>query len=51
MNNVNFAGDGEETDLSIDRSSAVAIVNVEEQGEQSHLIVWQVQCPMPVTNA
>ena len=46
-----FVGDGEETEEGIDRTSASAVSNSEEQGEQSHLIVWQVQCPMPVTNA
>ncbi|XP_020278252.1 JNK-interacting protein 3 isoform X1 [Pseudomyrmex gracilis] len=42
-------GDGEETEENIDRSNA-AVNNAEEHGEQSHLIVWQVQCPfsMPV---
>lgn len=44
-----FSGDGEETEENIDRSNA-AVNNAEEHGEQSHLIVWQVQCPfsMPV---
>ncbi|XP_011877297.1 PREDICTED: JNK-interacting protein 3 isoform X2 [Vollenhovia emeryi] len=39
-------GDGEETEESMDRSNT-AISN-EEHGEQSHLIVWQVQCPLPM---
>lgn len=50
-NNEISVGDGEETDEGIDRTSASAVSNSEEQGEQSHLIVWQVQCPMPATNA
>ncbi|XP_012540321.1 JNK-interacting protein 3 isoform X4 [Monomorium pharaonis] len=37
-------GDGEETEENMDRSN-IAISN-EEHGEQSHLIVWQVQCPL-----
>ncbi|KAG7203528.1 hypothetical protein KM043_013579 [Ampulex compressa] len=41
-------GDGEETEESIERSNAAAVANAEEHGEQSHLIVWQVQCPLPV---
>ncbi|XP_066599053.1 JNK-interacting protein 3 isoform X2 [Prorops nasuta] len=41
-------GDGEETDDGIERSNAAAIANLEEHGEQSHLIVWQVQCPPPL---
>jgi len=40
-----FSGDGEETEESIDRSNST-VSNVEEHGEQSHLIVWQVQCPL-----
>ncbi|XP_025996466.1 JNK-interacting protein 3 isoform X1 [Solenopsis invicta] len=39
-------GDGEETEETIDRSTTT--VSNEEHGEQSHLIVWQVQCPLPV---
>ncbi|XP_018406003.1 PREDICTED: JNK-interacting protein 3 isoform X1 [Cyphomyrmex costatus] len=39
-------GDGEETEESMDRSTTV--VSNEEHGEQSHLIVWQVQCPLPM---
>ncbi|XP_011633245.1 JNK-interacting protein 3 [Pogonomyrmex barbatus] len=39
-------GDGEETEESMDRSNAT--VSNEEHGEQSHLIVWQVQCPLPM---
>ncbi|KAG5344284.1 JIP3 protein, partial [Acromyrmex heyeri] len=39
-------GDGEETEESIDRSNTA--VSNEEHGEQSHLIVWQVQCPLPM---
>nr|XP_012229291.1 PREDICTED: JNK-interacting protein 3 isoform X2 [Linepithema humile] len=38
-------GDGEETEESMDRSNA-PVSNAEEHGEQSHLIVWQVQCPL-----
>ncbi|XP_033224352.1 JNK-interacting protein 3 isoform X3 [Belonocnema kinseyi] len=38
-------GDGDETEDGIERSGASAVSNSEEQGEQSHLIVWQVQCP------
>ncbi|XP_076249241.1 JNK-interacting protein syd isoform X3 [Calliopsis andreniformis] len=41
-------GDGEETEESIERSTNVVAVNAEEHAEQSHLIVWQVQCPVPV---
>ncbi|KAL7299548.1 hypothetical protein TKK_0007626 [Trichogramma kaykai] len=44
-------GDGEEVDVGIDRNSGAAAAGTDEQSEQSHLIVWQVQCPMPVTNA
>ncbi|XP_016843465.1 JNK-interacting protein 3 isoform X2 [Nasonia vitripennis] len=44
-------GDGEDAEEGIDRATVQAVSNTEEQGEQSHLIVWQVQCPMPVTNA
>ncbi|XP_046413580.1 JNK-interacting protein 3 isoform X2 [Neodiprion fabricii] len=39
-------GDGDDTDDGIERSNLAA--NSEEHGEQSHLIVWQVQCPLPV---
>ncbi|XP_048515745.1 JNK-interacting protein 3 isoform X2 [Athalia rosae] len=38
-------GDGDETEDGIERSNLA--VNSEEHGEQSHLIVWQVQCPLP----
>ncbi|EFN78715.1 C-jun-amino-terminal kinase-interacting protein 3 [Harpegnathos saltator] len=38
-------GDGDETEEGMDRSNA-AVNNTEEHGEQSHLIVWQVQCPL-----
>ncbi|XP_076287890.1 JNK-interacting protein 3-like isoform X8 [Lasioglossum baleicum] len=41
-------GDGDETEESIERSNSVIAANVEEHGEQSHLIVWQVQSPVPV---
>ncbi|KAK2575563.1 hypothetical protein KPH14_011279 [Odynerus spinipes] len=41
-------GDGEETEESIERSNAIVAANVDEHGEQSHLIVWQVQCPVPM---
>ncbi|XP_014205948.1 C-Jun-amino-terminal kinase-interacting protein 4 [Copidosoma floridanum] len=44
-------GDGEETEDGIDRTSASVASNSEEQGEQSHLIVWQVQCSIPAVNA
>ncbi|XP_032686445.1 JNK-interacting protein 3 isoform X2 [Odontomachus brunneus] len=40
-------GDGDETEEGMDRSNA-AVNNSEEHGEQSHLIVWQVQCPLPM---
>ncbi|XP_051171638.1 JNK-interacting protein 3 isoform X2 [Leptopilina boulardi] len=39
-------GDGDETEDGIERSNASAVSNSEEQNEQSHLIVWQVQCPL-----
>lgn len=42
-----FTGDGDETEEGMDRSNA-AVNNSEEHGEQSHLIVWQVQCPLPM---
>ncbi|CAL7944975.1 unnamed protein product [Xylocopa violacea] len=41
-------GDGEDTEETIERSNSAAVANAEEHGEQSHLIVWQVQCPLPV---
>ncbi|XP_033322747.2 JNK-interacting protein syd isoform X2 [Megalopta genalis] len=41
-------GDGDETEESIERSNSVVTANAEEHGEQSHLIVWQVQSPVPV---
>ncbi|XP_070157086.1 C-Jun-amino-terminal kinase-interacting protein 4 isoform X5 [Polyergus mexicanus] len=41
-------GDGEETEESMDRSNATVNNGTEEHGEQSHLIVWQVQCPLPM---
>ena len=41
-------GDGEETEESMERSNSAAAANADEHGEQSHLIVWQVQCPVPV---
>ncbi|XP_035718914.1 JNK-interacting protein 3-like isoform X3 [Vespa mandarinia] len=41
-------GDGEETEESIERSNAIIAANADEHGEQSHLIVWQVQCPIPM---
>ncbi|KAL6431872.1 hypothetical protein ACFW04_007373 [Cataglyphis niger] len=41
-------GDGEETEEGMDRSNATVNNGVEEHGEQSHLIVWQVQCPLPM---
>ncbi|KAL0109415.1 hypothetical protein PUN28_014469 [Cardiocondyla obscurior] len=37
-------GDGEDTEETMDRSNTA--VSNEEHGEQSHLIVWQVQCPL-----
>ncbi|XP_014482345.1 PREDICTED: JNK-interacting protein 3 isoform X2 [Dinoponera quadriceps] len=40
-------GDGDETEEGMDRSNS-AVSNAEEHGEQSHLIVWQVQCPLPM---
>ncbi|XP_011338590.1 JNK-interacting protein 3 isoform X2 [Ooceraea biroi] len=40
-------GDGEETEEGMDRANST-VSNVEEHGEQSHLIVWQVQCPLPM---
>ncbi|XP_011699971.1 PREDICTED: JNK-interacting protein 3 isoform X2 [Wasmannia auropunctata] len=40
-------GDGEETEESMDRSNTT--ISNEEHGEQSHLIVWQVQCPLPMS--
>ncbi|XP_076178874.1 JNK-interacting protein syd isoform X4 [Ptiloglossa arizonensis] len=40
-------GDGEETEESVERSTSVGPANAEEHGEQSNLIVWQVQCPVP----
>lgn len=46
-----FSGDGEEIEEGIERSSVSAASNSEEQGEQSHLIVWQVQCPLLMSNA
>ncbi|XP_053976020.1 C-Jun-amino-terminal kinase-interacting protein 4 isoform X4 [Hylaeus volcanicus] len=42
-------GDGEETEDSMERSNSAVAVNAEEHGEQSHLIVWQVQCPVQVS--
>ncbi|XP_044016774.1 JNK-interacting protein 3 isoform X2 [Aphidius gifuensis] len=39
-------GDGDETEEGLERSAS-ASVNQEEHGEQSHLIVWQVQSPLP----
>lgn len=39
-------GDGEDTE--IERSNNAVSANAEEHGEQSHLIVWQVQCPLSV---
>ncbi|CAL1683998.1 unnamed protein product [Lasius platythorax] len=41
-------GDGEETEDGMDRSNATVNNGAEEHGEQSHLIVWQVQCPLPM---
>ncbi|XP_078052606.1 JNK-interacting protein syd isoform X8 [Augochlora pura] len=41
-------GDGDETEESMERSNSVVTTNAEEHGEQSHLIVWQVQSPVPV---
>ncbi|CAK9809896.1 JNK-interacting protein 3, partial [Anthophora quadrimaculata] len=42
-------GDAEDTEEGIEQSNSEhPITNAEEQGEQSHLIVWQVQCPLPV---
>ncbi|XP_050453640.1 JNK-interacting protein 3 isoform X3 [Cataglyphis hispanica] len=41
-------GDGEETEEGMDRSNATVNNGAEEHGEQSHLIVWQVQCPLPM---
>ncbi|CAK9804806.1 JNK-interacting protein 3 [Anthophora plagiata] len=42
-------GDAEDTEEGIEQSNSDhPITNAEEQGEQSHLIVWQVQCPLPV---
>lgn len=41
-----FSGDGEDTE--IERSNNAVSANAEEHGEQSHLIVWQVQCPLSV---
>ncbi|XP_076227460.1 JNK-interacting protein syd isoform X4 [Nomia melanderi] len=41
-------GDGDDTEESIERSNNAVTANAEEYGEQSHLIVWQVQCPVPV---
>jgi len=32
----------------MDRSNATVNNGTEEHGEQSHLIVWQVQCPLPI---
>ncbi|XP_015184566.1 PREDICTED: C-Jun-amino-terminal kinase-interacting protein 4 isoform X2 [Polistes dominula] len=43
-------GDGEETEESIERSNAIIAANTDEHGEQSHLIVWQVQCPVPMAS-
>ncbi|KAL2722523.1 JNK-interacting protein 3 isoform X1 [Vespula squamosa] len=43
-------GDGEETEESIERSNAIIAANADEHGEQSHLIVWQVQCPIPIAS-
>ncbi|XP_043473008.1 JNK-interacting protein 3 isoform X3 [Leptopilina heterotoma] len=42
-------GDGDEAEDGIERSNASAISSSEEQSEQSHLIVWQVQCPPIIT--
>ncbi|XP_043511199.1 JNK-interacting protein 3 isoform X9 [Frieseomelitta varia] len=41
-------GDGEDTEETMERSNSAVTANAEEHGEQSHLIVWQVQCPLPV---
>ncbi|KAK1128434.1 hypothetical protein K0M31_002899 [Melipona bicolor] len=41
-------GDGEDTEETMERSNSAVAANAEEHGEQSHLIVWQVQCPLPV---
>lgn len=41
-----ISGDGDETEEGLERSAS-ASVNQEEHGEQSHLIVWQVQSPLP----
>ncbi|XP_017787731.1 PREDICTED: JNK-interacting protein 3 isoform X4 [Habropoda laboriosa] len=42
-------GDAEDTEEGIEQSNSDhPITNTEEQGEQSHLIVWQVQCPLSV---
>nr|XP_012139232.1 PREDICTED: JNK-interacting protein 3 isoform X1 [Megachile rotundata]XP_012139233.1 PREDICTED: JNK-interacting protein 3 isoform X1 [Megachile rotundata]XP_012139234.1 PREDICTED: JNK-interacting protein 3 isoform X1 [Megachile rotundata]XP_012139235.1 PREDICTED: JNK-interacting protein 3 isoform X1 [Megachile rotundata] len=40
-------GDGEDTEESMEHSNSAVSANAEEHGEQSHLIVWQVQCPLP----
>lgn len=42
------SGDGEDTEDTMERSNSAVAANAEEHGEQSHLIVWQVQCPLPV---
>lgn len=51
MLDVILTGDGEDTEEGTERSSAISASNPEEHGEQSHLIIWQVQCPMlaPIT--
>ncbi|XP_017758334.1 PREDICTED: JNK-interacting protein 3 isoform X3 [Eufriesea mexicana] len=41
-------GDGEDTEETMERSNNAVTANTEEHAEQSHLIVWQVQCPLPV---
>lgn len=46
--NYYLLGDGEDTEETMERSNNAVTANTEEHGEQSHLIVWQVQCPLPV---
>ncbi|XP_063991183.1 JNK-interacting protein 3 isoform X3 [Diachasmimorpha longicaudata] len=40
-------GDVDDTEEGL-KCSSTAVANPEEQGEQSHLIVWQVQSPLPM---
>ncbi|XP_043278658.1 JNK-interacting protein 3 isoform X3 [Venturia canescens] len=40
-------GDGEEPEDGLDRQNATSSTNAEEHGEQSHLIVWRVELPLP----